>query len=946
MTKHRLRAVASWVPALVVVPLAMAGAYVVAQPEDEHPELSRLLPFDRGTTWVYAVYDHDEPSGTRTRQVVGRAGLVDDTGLRDAVQLSSHYTDQPGVGASSSMFYLGFDGPRLQQYALRSQGQMAQLDPPAPAYELPLEEGHSWTYEGTFGTATMSFETTLEDVGDLELSGRTFRDCAHFVSDVEVEFEDGSADPEHLDEWACPGFGTVRTISTIEAQDSVVREDLVAFHGVEQEWRSDEAPDPDLSAETGAGSTVSFDQARTNAVAGVRLRDGLAWSDARDIQFRFAPVADDEIMVMTDNTGDVTASDLTTGAIRWRLNVAGPVVAPPVIAGDTVFVAAADKTLLAVSADDGATRWLRRLGDEVSAAPSVIDESVLVPTDDGSVTAVALDDGSDLWSHDLAGPVRDAPVVVDDRWVVADRSGRVAAYAVDGEELWTYELDEPLSVGPAAADGRVLVADQAEVVSAIDTDDGSLFWERRTRGRPNQPFAVGGDTVVATLANGRIEALDLGTGEHRWDARTPDVFAPAAIVGDEVVTFSPRGEIRLHDLADGHTVDGWDIPKVSPSARLDTDVGPALISDTLVFGGSVTAPGYTAALYAYPLTDEAERDGVVLGAEQRTFAATPVDRPVVEGDTVWMGATNGTLYRSDGPGPAEEVHRTETVQPGPAIGYGMVVAQQDDRYLAYPVEGGEPLWEAPAGDAIVGLSPAIGDDTVFLPQYGTGLTAVALDGTPRWTASIPGADSPTTPLPLPGGDVIFGGAGLARYDGATGRELWKVPDNLMFGHPAYVDGVVYAHLVRDRSPSGLGAFDAETGRQLWFLDNPNQVFSGRPAVSEGVVVDVDSLGRATAVDATNGSLLWELQLESAPAGSPIVIDGRVYLYGMGRNEDLYQREARLSVHDLHTGRFLGAYEPAASTFGDRLVTTATADGRLVIHTGDDLGALQLLEPRP
>jgi outer membrane protein assembly factor BamB len=205
--------------------------------------------------------------------------------------------------------------------------------------------------------------------------------------------------------------------------------------------------------------------------------------------------------------------------------------------------------------------------------------------------------------------------------------------------------------------------------------------------------------------------------------------------------------------------------------------------------------------------------------------------------------------------------------------------------------------------------------------------------------------SPTTPLPLPGGDVVFGGAGLARYDGRTGREEWSVPDNLLLGHPAYADGVVYADLARDRSPSGLGAFDAATGEQRWLVENADQLFGGRPAISDGVVLDADATGRVFAVAAADGSPLWEVQLTSVPAGSPLVLDGRVYLYELGRNEDLYQRDVRLTVHDLRTGRLLASYEPATSTDGDRPVTTTAEDGRVVIHAGDDFGSLLLLEPR-
>jgi hypothetical protein len=175
----RWRRVASWVPPLLVVPLAMAGAYVVAEPDEKYPDLVRLHPLDPGTTWVYAVFDHDRPSGTRTRQVLGDSGLIDESGLVDTVQLSSDYSDYPGTGAQSSMSYLGYRDDSILQYSLRTGVSDQLLEPPAPAYRLPVEEGASWSYEGLLaGRTEISFEVTLEEIVDVEVGGRTFTGCA------------------------------------------------------------------------------------------------------------------------------------------------------------------------------------------------------------------------------------------------------------------------------------------------------------------------------------------------------------------------------------------------------------------------------------------------------------------------------------------------------------------------------------------------------------------------------------------------------------------------------------------------------------------------------------------------------------------------------------------------------------------------------------------------
>jgi outer membrane protein assembly factor BamB len=113
----------------------------------------------------------------------------------------------------------------------------------------------------------------------------------------------------------------------------------------------------------------------------------------------------------------------------------------------------------------------------------------------------------------------------------------------------------------------------------------------------------------------------------------------------------------------------------------------------------------------------------------------------------------------------------------------------------------------------------------------------------------------------------------------------------------------------------------------------------------------DSLGRVVARDGRTGEELWRVRLTSPLAGAPAIIDGRVYLTETGRTEDLFQRDYRLSVHDLRTGRFLGAYQPPSSTFAGSPSVTASADGRLVLPIGgsvdnaDGLSPFLILEPR-
>ena len=126
--------------------------------------------------------------------------------------------------------------------------------------------------------------------------------------------------------------------------------------------------------------------------------------------------------------------------------------------------------------------------------------------------------------------------------------------------------------------------------------------------------------------------------------------------------------------------------------------------------------------------------------------------------------------------------------------------------------------------------------------------------------------------------------------------------------------LVFADIIRNLSPSGLTALDARTGATVWTHENQNTQIVVGPAADDGVVVYVDSLGLVTAFDAGDGEELWRVQLSTPVAGHPVILDGRVYLAEGGRKEDIFQREYRLSAHDLRTGAFLGSYQPPGSVY--------------------------------
>jgi len=135
------------------------------------------------------------------------------------------------------------------------------------------------------------------------------------------------------------------------------------------------------------------------------------------------------------------------------------------------------------------------------------------------------------------------------------------------------------------------------------------------------------------------------------------------------------------------------------------------------------------------------------------------------------------------------------------------------------------------------------------------------------------------------------------YEALSGKKLWELDTNPKdsvwprtrnetIATPVYHDGLVY--LANGQDPEhgeGVGhlyAIDAtkrgditESGR-VWHYDKIRRSIS-TVAVKDGIVYAADFSGFFHALDARTGRVLWVHDLLGAVWGSPLVVDGRIYL---------------------------------------------------------------------
>ena len=936
--RSRMARLLRWVVPIVGLGALQLVAVTSVQSPSDPKESDRWYPRAVGTTWVYASRSNGEDSGSHVVQVVARGTTLDGA----ATVIDSRWDDLLGLGPTRQVQYLGEEDGQLLLHGARANGSYIPYDPPQPQWQEALAPGGSFTWSGKYGLEQQQVTTTLEGVEDMVVAGTRQPGCHHFRSTIVVTKETGDVERSY-EAWLCPGIGPVRTAEQAPDLGFLLEEDLTAFRSPDRHLGAVvEPPVRSASADPQPGETPGVDNERTGAVLdGSVDLDRLAWSDGRKEQVKFPPVGRDDLVVVAEQDGTVSATRPSTGEVRWRVIVPGPVPVSPVLAGPYVVVAGADKVLSALDVETGLPHWTVRLPDVPAVAPMATADTLVVAGQDRRVRGLRLADGGERWATPTGDVPGAPPALAGGLVVVGDKAGGVAALRLsDGAVQWSATLERRLTAGPATGRDRVIVVDKAGIVSAFDTVSGELHWSRYVELDIVLPVVVAGDTVLLLPNSDRLLALDRRTGDRRWQvelgARTDG--QPLA-VGDSVMVTTRDNVIEHRSLVDGSLEETIPLTSPTPASDIQGHLPPVWVDGRVVATFDLELPWPRTTLLAFGGGEPGP--GIRLTGRLRSVPGLLSGLPRFSGEDLVVSGTDNTASVVSPTGDVRTLVTSDAAMTYAIPAGDVVLTTQGDQLVAVPAGGGEPRWRLPAGAGSPGFEPAVAGDTVVAPVANVGLIAASLStGAPRWVHQAAG-EGAGSPVILPDGDVVYGVGGLVRLDGQTGRPRWSVPGVTVYGSLAVGSGVVVLAAVTDRG-TNLLAVDLATGQERWRLPFRPSLLLG-PAIGGGTVVAVDATGQVVALDAASGSPRWLHAMRTSPGGTPVVLGDRVVLFEAGREEDAMSRDTRLSVHDLGTGRYLGSMEPP----GFALVrgTFGPAGGSIVTYTVASGAAVLVVRPQ-
>jgi len=242
----------------------------------------------------------------------------------------------------------------------------------------------------------------------------------------------------------------------------------------------------------------------------------------------------------------------------------------PALAGDALYAAARNGTVIRLDARSGEQRWRISTGHMLSAGVAADDRLAVVATEKGEVLALDTSSGEVRWRAQVSSEVLAAPALGGGLVLVRSADNRVYAFAAaDGKREWVYQRS-PVSLVVRSPAGITLREDTAFIgfpggkLVALAVATGNVRWEatvavprgatelERVTDIVGDP-AVMGREVCAVAFQGRVACYDVQTGNQTWGREMSSLTGVSLDAGYAFVT-DERGAVHAFDRSSGRSI--------------------------------------------------------------------------------------------------------------------------------------------------------------------------------------------------------------------------------------------------------------------------------------------------------------------------------------------------------------------------------------------------------
>ena len=259
----------------------------------------------------------------------------------------------------------------------------------------------------------------------------------------------------------------------------------------------------------------------------------------------------------------------------WTVDLQATPVGAPLASSDHVFVPL-QGSLSARRLADGGEAWLAKL--ELAGVPAASPDYLIVPAKE-SLQILRAASGEVVWSERTPA-VTAQPLVAGGQLIVATGDTLTSYALADGAKSWTREVG-PMDQRPAAADDQLYVPVTDGRLLALNLGTGETIWEADPGINPTEPLIHGDRVYVGTSAK-RFVCLTRKTGKEDWAKRVAATVVGPAVTDGTRVYFVALDNL-LYALDAGHGALRW-----KKDLNYRPSAGPTLVGSTIAVPGRFT----------------------------------------------------------------------------------------------------------------------------------------------------------------------------------------------------------------------------------------------------------------------------------------------------------------------------------------------------------------------
>ncbi len=237
--------------------------------------------------------------------------------------------------------------------------------------------------------------------------------------------------------------------------------------------------------------------------------------------------------------------DASQPTIRWQFQADEAIESTPVYSNGRVIFADVMGKIYAIDHTNGKELWSVDYDTGFLAGPVIHNTSIVIGDVEGNLFCLNAVDGAERWKSETGGEISGSPVFHWNNVLVTSQDGKLYSFRhSDGVLIWDYQTDDQIRCSPKVVDDRTFLGGCDGRLHVVNLNGGRADGKPMPLGGPTGSTpAVRDSIVIVPIMDGIIYAFDWESREQLWthqDEERPQEYRSSPALSDDMVIVSSQ----------------------------------------------------------------------------------------------------------------------------------------------------------------------------------------------------------------------------------------------------------------------------------------------------------------------------------------------------------------------------------------------------------------------